>query len=67
MYGGYGGLGNYGAYGAYDHIDSTPSKVNANISQSYYEADNMKITNECPCCSANSVWYDDYEEQYFCI
>lgn len=67
MYGGYRGLGNYGAYGTYDHIDSTPSKVNANISQSYYEADNMKITNECPCCSANSVWYDDYEEQYFCM
>jgi tripeptide aminopeptidase len=66
MYGGYRGY-NYGTYGAYNHMETIPSETTIKSSQSFYHSDNLKITNSCPCCDAHDVWYDDYEEQYFCM
>lgn len=32
-----------------------------------YEKNCMKLENTCPCCNAQDVWYDDYEQDYYCL
>jgi tripeptide aminopeptidase len=39
-----------------------------NDSQSHnIYTESFKTTASCPCCESNDVWYDDYENEFFCI
>ena len=54
-------------YDVYDDWDYTPSHKTKNEALHNTYADSFKTTANCPCCQANEVWYDDYEEEFYCL
>ena len=68
---GYGGYNMYSArswgYDYYDDWDNEPKYETQNKALHNTYADSFKTTAECPCCNAEEVWYDDYEQEFFCL
>ena len=54
-------------YNYYDDWDNEPKFKPKNKALHNTYADSFKTTAECPCCSTNEVWYDDYEQEFFCL
>lgn len=66
-YTGYGGYSGYGGYDYYDAWDNGPKYKVKNEALESTNTDSFKTQTNCPCCNENEVWYDDYEEEFFCL
>lgn len=54
-------------YDYYSDWDYEPKYKAKNEALHNTYADSFKTTAECPCCNASEVWYDDYEQEFFCL
>ena len=52
-------------YGKYHNPNAFDKKNNVLNRSSYGES--FKTDAECPCCSSHQVWYDDYEDEFYCL
>jgi hypothetical protein len=54
-------------YNYYDDWDHQPMYKPKNEALHNTYADSFKTTAQCPCCNASEVWFDDYEQEFFCL
>lgn len=60
----------YGGYNSYDAWDYGYDDYNGNtygVRDTKLPSENFKLSTPCPHCGQHEVWYEDYEQSYYCI